>query len=106
MHDVAVRAAEQPGRVEADEIGHACSMKREHRPAAQRAARPISATTPDNEVKKGAEALLHALHTHDDDWQGHARRQRGILGRYTSANLALVAEYDALLANLIGATAA
>jgi hypothetical protein len=61
---------------------------------------------PGNDVQKGAEALLHVLHTHDDDWQGYARRQREILGRYTSANPALVAEYDALLANLIGATAA
>lgn len=61
---------------------------------------------PDNDVQKGTEALLHVLHTHDDDWQGYARRQREILGRYTSANPALVADYDALLANLIGATAA
>jgi hypothetical protein len=61
---------------------------------------------PDNDVQQGAQALLHALHTHDDDWQGYTRRQREILGRYTSANPALVGEYDALLANLIGATAA
>lgn len=39
-------------------------------------------------------------------WQAYTLRQREILGRYTSANPALVAEYDALLANLIGAPAA
>ncbi|MBN3817908.1 DUF2827 domain-containing protein [Paraburkholderia sp. Se-20369] len=60
---------------------------------------------PDNDVQQGAEALLHALRTHDDDWAGYARRQREILLRYTSANPALVAEYDTLLAQLIGAAA-
>ncbi|HDR9587846.1 TPA: DUF2827 domain-containing protein [Burkholderia stabilis] len=61
---------------------------------------------PDNDVQQGADALLRALHTHDDDWEAYTRRQREILARYTSANPALVAEYDALLANLVGATAA
>ncbi|NHH84373.1 DUF2827 domain-containing protein [Burkholderia gladioli] len=61
---------------------------------------------PDNDVQQGADALLRALHTHDDGWQAYILRQREILRRYTSANLALVAEYYTLLANLIGVTAA
>jgi hypothetical protein len=57
-------------------------------------------------VPQGADVLLRALHTHDDDWEAYTRRQREILRRYTSANPALIAEYDALLANLVGASAA
>ncbi|NIF69771.1 DUF2827 domain-containing protein [Burkholderia sp. Ap-962] len=60
---------------------------------------------PDNEVEKGAQALLHALRAHDGEWEAYTRRQRQILLRYTSSNPSLVAEYDLLLANLLGAVA-
>jgi hypothetical protein len=46
--------------------------------------------------------LLHALREHDGDWQGYTRRQRDVLRRYTPGNPELVAEYDTLLARLIG----
>ncbi|WP_186048319.1 DUF2827 domain-containing protein [Burkholderia gladioli] len=60
---------------------------------------------PDNEVEKGAQALLHALRAHDGEWEAYTRRQRQILLRYTSSNPSLVAEYDLLLANLLGTVA-
>jgi hypothetical protein len=60
---------------------------------------------PDNDVNRGKDVLLDALHTHDDDWERYARRQREILRRYTSSNAALVAQYDALLAQLVGVPA-
>ncbi len=56
---------------------------------------------PDNDVQTGTETLMRVLREHDDDWEGYAARQRGLLRRYTSKNPALVAEYDTLLANLI-----
>lgn len=59
---------------------------------------------PNNDVERGADALQLALHEHDSDWRGYMRRQREILRRYTSLNPALVAEYDTLLAQLIGVT--
>ncbi|WGS46019.1 DUF2827 domain-containing protein [Burkholderia sp. JSH-S8] len=56
---------------------------------------------PDNDVQQGANALLRALHEHDDHWQSYARRQREILRRYTAENPILVTAYDDLLAQLI-----
>ncbi|AJX35414.1 DUF2827 domain-containing protein [Burkholderia oklahomensis] len=56
---------------------------------------------PDNDVQTGTETLMRVLREHDDDWEGYAARQRGLLRRYTSKNPALVAEYDTLLANLV-----
>ncbi len=57
---------------------------------------------PENDVEAGAEVLTRVLHEHDDDWEGYTARQRGLLRRYTSKNPTLVAEYDVLLANLVG----
>ncbi|KUY98153.1 hypothetical protein WS50_11840 [Burkholderia territorii] len=55
---------------------------------------------PDNDVQQGADALLRALHTHDDDWEGYIVRQRETLRHYTAENSALVAAYDELLLQL------
>ncbi|MCA8306694.1 DUF2827 domain-containing protein [Burkholderia seminalis] len=55
---------------------------------------------PDNDVRRGADALLRALHTHDDDWEAYILRQRKILRRYTWEDSSLVAAYDELLLQL------
>lgn len=55
---------------------------------------------PDNDVQQGADALLRALHAHDDDWEGYIVRQRENLRRYSAENSALVAAYDELLLQL------
>jgi hypothetical protein len=60
---------------------------------------------PDNDVQRGTDMLLRASREHDSDWQGYTRRQRDVLRRYTPGNPELVAEYDTLLARLIGVAA-
>jgi hypothetical protein len=56
---------------------------------------------PDNDVQQGADALLRALHRHDDDWEAYILRQRKILRRYTCEDSSLVAAYDELLLQLM-----
>ena len=45
--------------------------------------------------------LLSALENHDADWQGYAKRQRDLIGRYLSTNPDLAAAYDDLLFQLL-----
>ncbi|KAF1065585.1 hypothetical protein LvStA_00077 [Burkholderia gladioli] len=57
---------------------------------------------PENDVERGADALMHALHKHDDGWEAYIARQRKLLRRYTREDTALVAAYDELLLQLTG----
>ncbi|KVF25124.1 DUF2827 domain-containing protein [Burkholderia vietnamiensis] len=60
---------------------------------------------PGNDVERGAAMLESVLADHDLDWEGYTLRQRARLKRYTAEHPALVAEYDARIAQLMGGPA-
>ncbi len=55
---------------------------------------------PDNDVQIGADTLLHAIATHDQQWEEYRRRQRTLITRYLPQNRSVIAQYAQLLTEL------
>ncbi|WP_175936129.1 DUF2827 domain-containing protein [Burkholderia cepacia] len=53
-----------------------------------------------NDAEEGSRQLLHAIDSHDEDWQGYRARQREIIGRFLSSNPKQIEMYDKLLVGL------
>lgn len=56
---------------------------------------------PANDVPQGAMTLIDAIEHHDEDWQTYRQRQRKAIARFLPDDPALVAGYEALLAELM-----
>jgi hypothetical protein len=68
--------------------------------------REIGYFYPDNDIEGGAQALRVAIETHDLAWEDYRDRQRGLIGRFLATNDDLIAAYDRLLFDLMGAAPA
>ena len=56
---------------------------------------------PGDDVETGAAKLLHAMQTHDVDWEGYRDRQRALIGRFLPGNAQVVQRYSELLSQLM-----
>jgi hypothetical protein len=56
---------------------------------------------PANDVPRGAMTLIAAIEQHDAQWEAYRKRQREAIARFLPTDAALVARYEALLAELM-----
>ena len=54
-----------------------------------------------NDVPAGTAQLLHALETHDKDWERYRQRQRSAIGRFLPSNADVCTAYTELLRQLV-----